>query len=341
MEKIVTMEELNTAFHQYGDRVQIETPDGWVPIINWFNMGVKPIQIIKTTNHELRCASTHMVEVQRDGSFVWMMTNELINGDCILTASGTEPVISIQNDGEEECFDIEVGHSNHRYWAEGISSHNCGKSFGIGKVLAKDDLFDTLAERAPKYEIIKGSMSSIGLYCKLWEHRKDNHVMVLDDADELFNSEESLNLLKGALDSGEKRVISWNKDSRVLRDEAIDNSFEFRGAVIVITNLNFSMVKSKKLQPHLKALESRCHMIDLGMDTMREKFLWIREHVSAGMLDRYDFTDEGNMEIVSFMQDNSLKLREISLRMVTKIADLKRAFPKSWQRMASTTCVRK
>jgi len=216
-----------------------------------------------------------------------------------------------------------------------------GKSFGVEAVLGKQELFNTLMEREPEYEIVKGSMSSIGLYCKLWQHRAENHVLVLDDADGLYSDEDCLNLLKGALDSGEKRIISWNKDSRILRDEGIDNSFEFKGSVIFITNINFNMVRSKKLRAHLAALESRCHMIDLGMDTIREKFLRIHQVVQDGMLDRYAFGEEGNFQLVKFMQDNALRLREISLRMVTKVADLKRAFPNSWRRMATTTCMTK
>lgn len=214
-----------------------------------------------------------------------------------------------------------------------------GKSHNVEAVLNKQEVFNTIAGREPEYEIVKGSMSSIGLYCKLWQHRAENHVLVLDDADGLYNDEDCLNLLKGALDSGEKRIISWNKDSRILRDEGIDNTFEFKGSVIFITNINFNMVKSKKLRAHLAALESRCHMIDLGMDTIRERFLRIHQVVQDGMLERYGFGDQGNYDIVKFMQDNALKLREISLRMVTKVADLKRAFPNAWKRMARTTCM--
>jgi len=39
-----------------------------------------------------------------------------------------------------------------------------GKSFGVEEVLQKDGIFDVLGERKPKYEIVKGAMSAIGLY---------------------------------------------------------------------------------------------------------------------------------------------------------------------------------
>ena len=44
-----------------------------------------------------------------------------------------------------------------------------GKSYGVEAVLQKADLFNTLAEKKPKFEIVKGAMSALGLYAKLYE----------------------------------------------------------------------------------------------------------------------------------------------------------------------------
>jgi hypothetical protein len=216
-----------------------------------------------------------------------------------------------------------------------------GKSFGVEEVLAKDGLFDVLGERKPKYEVVKGAMSAIGLYAKLYEHSDANHVLVFDDCDSILMEDLSLNILKGALDSSKKRVISWNTDSRLLRSEGIPDRFEFKGAAIFITNIKFEHVRSKKLRDHLDALESRCHYIDLQMDTNREKILRIRQIVNDGMLDVYEFEDCVRDDIVTFIVDNADKLRELSLRMVLKVADLKKAFPATWQAMARTTCMRR
>ena len=216
-----------------------------------------------------------------------------------------------------------------------------GKSFGVEEVLAKDGLFDVLGERKPKYEVVKGAMSAIGLYAKLYEHSDANHVLVFDDCDSILMEDLSLNILKGALDSSKKRVISWNTDSRLLRSEGIPDRFEFKGAAIFITNIKFEHVRSKKLRDHLDALESRCYYIDLQMDTNREKILRIRQIVNDGMLDAYEFEDCVRDDIVTFIVDNADKLRELSLRMVLKVADLKKAFPATWQAMARTTCMRR
>jgi hypothetical protein len=216
-----------------------------------------------------------------------------------------------------------------------------GKSHNVEAVLQKDGLFDTLGERKPKYEVVKGAMSSIGLYKKLYEFSDSKHVLVFDDCDDILQDELSLNILKGALDSSARRWISWNTDSRILRSEGIPDRFEFKGAAVFITNIKFEHVRSKKLRSHLDALESRCHYMDLEMDTQREKMLWINNIVERGMLDRYEFEPVTVASVLEFIDKNKDRLRELSLRMVLKISDLRKAFPNSWMAMAQTTCMKR
>ena len=217
-----------------------------------------------------------------------------------------------------------------------------GKSFGVETQLQKADLFNTLAEKKPKFEVVKGAMSSIGLYAKLYEFAEKGNVVVFDDCDSILMEDLSLNILKGALDSSERRFISWNTDSRILRSEGIPDRFEFKGAAIFITNIKFEHVKSKRLRDHLDALESRCHYIDLAIDTNREKILRIKQVVNQNdMLARYDFEQCVKDEIVEFIEVNQDKLRELSLRMVLKIADLRKSFPKTWTAMVKTTCMKR
>jgi len=216
-----------------------------------------------------------------------------------------------------------------------------GKSFGVEEVLSKDDLFDKLGQRKPRYEIVKGAMSALGLYAKLYEFSDPKSVLVFDDCDSILMEDLSLNILKGALDSSKKRYIAWNTDSRLLRSEGIPDRFEFKGAAIFITNIKFEHVKSKRLRDHLDALESRCHYIDLQMDTEREKILRIKQIVGDGMLAEYEFEPCVVDEIVQFIDANKTRLRELSLRMVLKIADLRKSFPTSWTAMAKTTCMKR
>jgi hypothetical protein len=219
-----------------------------------------------------------------------------------------------------------------------------GKSFGVEKVLAKHDMFATVAqdEKLKKYEVVKGAMSAIGLYSKLFEYSDKKSILVFDDCDSVLLDDLSLNILKAALDSSKKRMIHWNTDSRLLRSEGVPNSFEFKGGAIFITNIKFDNVRSKKLRDHLEALESRCHYLDLTIDTEREKILRIKQVVTeCGMLDEYEFTDVEKMVLIDFVDDNKKKLRELSLRTVLKIADLKRSMPSNWRAVAEVTCMRR
>jgi len=216
-----------------------------------------------------------------------------------------------------------------------------GKSFGVDEVLSRDDLFNALGERKPRYEIVKGAMSAIGLYSKLYEYSEKGNVIVFDDCDSVLLDDLSLNILKAALDSSKKRTISWNTDSRILRSEGIPDKFEFKAGAIFITNIKFENVRSKKLQDHLAALESRCHYIDLQMDTDREKCLRIKQIVQDGMLDSYEFEDIQRDEVVDFVMENRSKMRELSLRTVLKVADLRKSFTTNWKSMAEVTIMRR
>jgi len=216
-----------------------------------------------------------------------------------------------------------------------------GKSFGVEAQLAKGDLFTTIATKKPKYEIVKGAMSALGLYAKLYEYADEGNVLVFDDCDSILMEDLSLNILKAALDSSKKRYIAWNTDSRLLRSEGIPDRFEFRAGAIFITNIKFEHVKSKKLRDHLDALESRCHYLDLTMDTTREKILRIKQIVADGMLEEYEFSDTDKAILIDFIDVNKDKLRELSLRMVIKLADLKKSFPHNWTAMAAVTCMRR
>jgi len=88
----------------------------------------------------------------------------------------------------------------------------------------------------------------------LYQYSAKGSVIVFDDCDTVLFDDLSLNILKAALDSGKKRIIQWNTESRVLDREGIPDKFEFEGAVIFITNVKFDSVKSKKLRDHLEFL---------------------------------------------------------------------------------------
>ena len=215
-----------------------------------------------------------------------------------------------------------------------------GKSYGVEKALEKQNMFTDIAGDKRKFEMVKGAMSAIGLYKKLYEFKDKGCVCCFDDCDAILYDDLALNLLKAALDTTPKRMLHWNTESRTLQAEGMPNHFEFNGGVIFITNVKFDNVKSKKLQDHLAALQSRCHYLDLTIDSMRDRMLRIRQICGIGMLEKYKMPAGLQEELIQFIYDHKHKLREISLRMVLKIADLWKMAPEKWKVLAEQTCMR-
>jgi hypothetical protein len=216
-----------------------------------------------------------------------------------------------------------------------------GKSYGVETEIEKACLFDKLAGKRLRAEVVKGSATPIGLYQTLYKYSDSNCVIVFDDCDSILLDDVALNLLKGALDSGKKRTISWLSESSALRREGIPDRFEFKGSVIFITNLKFDQMKSQKLRDHLDALQSRCHYLDLTLDTQRDKLLRIKQIAKDGVLFQdYDFEEAVQDDIIDFMDTNKNRLRELSLRMALKIADLRKLSLVNWKRLAETTCMK-
>ena len=214
-----------------------------------------------------------------------------------------------------------------------------GKSHGVEEVLDRYKTMEMLGAEQ-KFEVIKGAMSPIGLYCKLYKMSAPGSVVVFDDCDSIFQDDLSLNILKAALDTKKQRYIHWNTDSFKLRNEGVPDKFKFEASAIFITNLKFDKVKGK-MREHLEALESRCHYMDLTIDTERDKMLRIKQVIQDGMLNAYKLSDEVKEEIVDFCDLNKKRLRELSLRTVLKVADLAVAFPERWEAYAENTVMRR
>lgn len=218
-----------------------------------------------------------------------------------------------------------------------------GKSFGVEKQLNVANMFRTSEGLDPKYEVVSGGVSSIGLYQKLYHNRVSGQVLVFDDCDGVLFEEECLNLLKAALNSGDKRRICWNKESRTLEGEGIPEYFDFEGSIIFLSNIDFerTIEKGSRIAAHLEAIMSRCHYLDLEIGSLRDKLLRIKQIVRDGMLTPYEFGTDQEDAVISFVTENAEYLREVSLRMVKKIADFVKADPIGWLEMAEATCLQK
>jgi len=215
-----------------------------------------------------------------------------------------------------------------------------GKSYGVEMTLNRLNMQAMFKENgSEKFEIITGGTSGIGLYQKLWEWRKPGNVLVFDDCDSALFEEIQLNMLKAAMDTKKKRKICWLKESTALDKTDIPNSFQFEGSIIFLTNIKFDQCKVRKLAPHLEAIMSRVHYLDLCLDTRREQLLRVKQVVDAGMLKDRKLGAKLEKDVVNYVYDNVDHLTELSLRTVLKVADLAAICDKTWEKAASFTCL--
>jgi hypothetical protein len=207
-----------------------------------------------------------------------------------------------------------------------------GKSFTVTQALRQSGLQDvsltedfevgeTMSKSA--YRVIKGYSTPKGLYRTLYENR--NGVIVFDDCDSVLKDPVSLNLLKGALDSYSRRIISWRAD---LRDDDLPTTFEFKGRVIFISNLSSNQID--------QAIITRSMAVDLSMTPQqkieRMKFIldsdeFMPEYPRAMKLDALNLIDS--------LRDN---VKEMSLRTLIQVTKIRKANPNgNWKSLAEYT----
>lgn len=209
-----------------------------------------------------------------------------------------------------------------------------GKSYTVEKRLTDWDPNETC------HTIVKGYVRATGLVKLLYQFRHPNNVIVFDDADAIFFDDVSLNLLKAVCDTTERRRVSWLSEGKLVDDESaelIPRSFDFEGTVIFISNYDFDAMidKGHKLAPHLQALVSRAHYIDLSLKTRRDYLIRIRQVVKQGLL--ADLGVDARADVVDYIEENHEKLRELSLRMAIKLGSLRKQGG-DWKRIAKVTC---
>ena len=308
------------------------------PMVEEFKVGTgggyvtvdgRPVAGLPDRNLKIRCASADSYETVGDGEAAAQARDE-----------SDEEIIERMRTRFDMLQDMTKAVKKGDVRAMIVSGPpGVGKSHGVEQVLDRYATMETLGA-GKTHEVIKGAMSPIGLYCKLFKMADKGKVVVFDDCDSIFQDDLSLNILKAALDSKKNRTIHWNTDSFKLRNEGVPDSFKFEASAIFITNMKFDKVKGK-LREHLEALESRCHYMDLTIDTDRDKMLRITQVVRDGMLDAYALADDVKEEIIDFVDINKKRLRELSLRTVLKVADLAVAFPDKWESYAENTVMKR
>lgn len=207
-----------------------------------------------------------------------------------------------------------------------------GKTFNVINALKRNGLEDvslldefdvgTLLATKKSFVVVKGYSTPKGLYRTLYEYRKG--VIVFDDCDSVLKDPVSLNLLKAALDSYDKRIISWRAD---IRDEDLPTSFEFKGRVVFISNMSAVQLD--------QAILTRSMVVDLTM-TVPQKIERMRF-----ILNQNDFMPEvagviknDAMDLIDNLQND---VKELSLRTLIQVVKIRKSAGENWKNLAEYT----
>ena len=208
-------------------------------------------------------------------------------------------------------------------------SGGLGKTYTVTKTLESAGYTDvsdlaafevgTKIRKSKSFTMVKGYSTAKGLYRTLFEN--NGSVIVFDDCDAVLKDPVALNLLKGALDSYGKRIISWNAD---MKDEDLPRSFNFEGRVIFISNLGQDKID--------QAIRSRSMMIDLSMTTDQkiDRMAYIAE--LPEFLPEYDA--KVKKDALSLIREIKDDVAEISLRTLISVSKI-RAANTDWKDLAT------
>ena len=205
-----------------------------------------------------------------------------------------------------------------------------GKTFTVTKTLAENgykDISDlaefqvgAVVQKSKCFTMVKGYSTAKGLYRTLFEN--NNSIIVFDDCDAVLKDPVALNLLKGALDSYGKRIISWNAD---MRDDDLPRSFNFEGRVIFISNMDQDKID--------QAIRSRSMMIDLSMS--QDQKIDRMEYIAASTDFMPEYDTKVKTDAMALIKELKSEAKEISLRTLISVCKIRAANPKDYKDLAS------
>lgn len=186
-----------------------------------------------------------------------------------------------------------------------------GKTFTVTKTVRKH-------LKKKKIKIIKGYSTPRGLYNALYDH--NGKLFIFDDCDSILENATSLNVLKSALDSYDKREITWASQMR--KGDEYPQEFEFTGQIIFISNK-----PRKKLN---QAVISRSMVVDLTMNTV-EKIERMRKVLNKVEPKISLEAKSESLDLIETYQDD---IKDLNFRTLIKVAKIRDSFPKKWQDLA-------
>lgn len=241
---------------------------------------------------------------------------------------------------------------------------------GMGKTEFTSDIIEEYAESSKKNcNFLSGTLSAVDLYARLYNHRKEGEILVVDDTDKILENTESLEVLKGALDNKKNPKLTWGKAySSHLSKMNVQTEFDYHGKMIIITNRMLRTAPDKTptiVQQRLNPLMDRVNYFRAGLPSNEWKIEAIRmfaedypsnysdekyslrcaRHIrvpdskkitsASGKLP-HPINDEQKKildEIIDFMNEHRDELRTLSFRTVANIIEIRNQEPDFWEDM--------
>lgn len=210
---------------------------------------------------------------------------------------------------------------------------------GVSKSFTVKESLDNLGLIENKdYVIIKGKSTAYALYQSLYTYK--NKVIVFDDCDSILKNQDSLNILKSALDTGKERIVSWkskltfnpneletNEIKSMVSKGRLPDHFDFRGKVIFISNIYIKDID--------QALISRGYAVDVTLK-LKDIIYRIETILPNLMKDIPEATMNIKKEVLNYfkyLEENNMLKKPLNVRSFMAGVEIRLSGSSDWKRL--------
>lgn len=186
-----------------------------------------------------------------------------------------------------------------------------GKTHSVTQTIEQKGLFGF------EFVFFKGYSTARGLYNTLYDN--NGKLIIFDDCDSILEDKVAINILKSALDSYDKRTITWM--SKMNKNDEYPQQFDFTGRIIFISNKKKDSIDS--------AILSRSLTVDLTMtgDEKIQRMASIIGHILP------DTTLDIKVDALDFLKENK-DHPNVNMRTLIMISKMRQCNPDGWKQMA-------
>lgn len=221
----------------------------------------------------------------------------------------------------------------------------CG-SAGTSKSYTMEGVLEAHKIKHPesKVSVVKGQILALDLYETAYKHRNPGDIIVLDDADAIWDNVTALNILKALLDSSKTRHVSWKTNHPRVTSGELPNEFIYEGSIVFLSNRNIrqSIDAGAVNAEHLNAVVDRTICLDLNLHTRQECNLWVNHLVkSQKIIQSMGLTEEQEQLALDWITANRDKLLSLSIRTARQLGTCMLMGMDTWESDAVHVLLRK